>query len=493
MEDAWYSGQSEETRRRRERIPPMLDEVEELKLLPYSSSGINWEDISSFYEHIISKLEVTPEHPFAISVPFLHADEFMKRSAEILFEKLRVPNVLFQPESVMSLASIGATTGLVVIMGYRSTSICPVFESYEMSHASRNISIGGHNVSNSLRSLMKEEDPTFSPSSVELELIKTMLGVCAPSRSTPHEAKPPSIEYELPDGKVIRLNDSRWKCVENSRLFIGRKEYKTIPECILGSILSLDIPYQKELTSCICLCGGSSIFPGLDDRIHGDLSLISDHLPTRPKVIAKPERDIASYMGISIYASVTHCFSKMAVCREVYQGCWAVECMLGYYLDKSSGKCIKACDIGYEANQDGECSLISSSSLSYPNTDIFAGVNVKSTSVSNLSRCLVCENDPYRMAVLEIGELYVKCICRSVFEGSDCSNLTPIIDSSPKSNIWIYILSGAIVVILIIIGCLFCKYRKKGIVSRLYLHDGIRDSLPTLPIKPPVEEKAILV
>ncbi|GKT25947.1 Actin family like protein [Aduncisulcus paluster] len=300
---------------------------------PYSSSGINWEDISSFYEHIISKLEVTPEHPFAISVPFLHADEFMKRSAEILFEKLRVPNVLFQPESVMSLASIGATTGLVVIMGYRSTSICPVFESYEMSHASRNISIGGHNVSNSLRSLMKEEDPTFSPSSVELELIKTMLGVCASSRATPHEAKPPSIEYELPDGKVIRLNDSRWKCVEsffpeydvppssvrNSRLFIGRKEYKTIPECILGSILSLDIPYQKELTSCICLCGGSSMFPGLDDRIHGDLSLISDHLPTRPKVIAKPERDIASYMGISIYASVTHCFSKMAVSRKEYE------------------------------------------------------------------------------------------------------------------------------------------------------------------------------
>ncbi|GKT29623.1 hypothetical protein ADUPG1_005305, partial [Aduncisulcus paluster] len=33
MEDAWYSGKSEETRRRRERIPPMLDEVEELKLL----------------------------------------------------------------------------------------------------------------------------------------------------------------------------------------------------------------------------------------------------------------------------------------------------------------------------------------------------------------------------------------------------------------------------------------------------------------------------
>ncbi|GKT36458.1 hypothetical protein ADUPG1_009423, partial [Aduncisulcus paluster] len=172
-----------------------------------------------------------------------------------------------------------------------------------------------------------------------------------------------------------------------------------------------------------------------------------------------------TYSDQTCHCSASVSSSSFQVCREVYPDRWVVECWNGYYLDKTTGSCVKACDIGYAANENGECTFISSSSSSKFSSsqptlsDDSVEIGLKSsTSLSNISRCSVCENDPYRMAVLEVGASYVECLCRSIYKGDDCTTLIPISYDDPPSKLWLIIAVSAGGAGLIVGGIIiFCK------------------------------------
>ncbi|GKT34470.1 hypothetical protein ADUPG1_007820, partial [Aduncisulcus paluster] len=158
-----------------------------------------------------------------------------------------------------------------------------------------------------------------------------------------------------------------------------------------------------------------------------------------------------TYSDQTCHCSASVSSSSFQVCREVYPDRWAVECWNGYYLDKTTGSCVKACDIGYAANENGECAFISSSSFSKFSSsqptlsDDSVEIGLKSsTSLSNISRCSVCENDPYRMAVLEVGASYVECSCRSLYKGDDCTTQNIIFYGEYTSKLWWIITLGAV-------------------------------------------------
>jgi actin-related protein len=78
--------------------------------------------------------------------------------------------------------------------------------------------------------------------------------------------------YKLPDRQVITIGNERFRCVESlfKPSFIGM-ESAGIHELLYNSIMKSDIDIGKDLLSKVVLSGGSTMFPGLAERMKCEL------------------------------------------------------------------------------------------------------------------------------------------------------------------------------------------------------------------------------
>eukprot|EP00253_Pinus_taeda_P028511 PITA_28511 len=111
--------------------------------------------------------------------------------------------------------------------------------------------------------------------------------------------------YELPDGQVITIGSERFRCPEvlfQPRL-IGM-ESVCIHETTYNSIMKSDIDIRKNLYGNIFLSGGSTMFPGIVDRITMEITALAPR-SMKIKVIAPLERKYSVCIGGSILASLS--------------------------------------------------------------------------------------------------------------------------------------------------------------------------------------------
>lgn len=80
--------------------------------------------------------------------------------------------------------------------------------------------------------------------------------------------------FELPDENVITIAAERYRCAEP--LFQPRMGHmdceRNLPQSILDVVNLYDTELRHELLHNICLGGGSTKFPGLQDRLTKELT-----------------------------------------------------------------------------------------------------------------------------------------------------------------------------------------------------------------------------
>ena len=123
--------------------------------------------------------------------------------------------------------------------------------------------------------------------------------------------------YELPDGHVISLGSERFRTPEvlfNPGL-IG-SEGNGIVERLTGCIMKSDIDLRKDFYSNIILSGGTTMFPGIAERVTKELNSI---VPSamKVKVVAAPERKYSVWIGGSILSSLAS-FQTMWITKQEY-------------------------------------------------------------------------------------------------------------------------------------------------------------------------------
>jgi actin-related protein len=124
--------------------------------------------------------------------------------------------------------------------------------------------------------------------------------------------------YELPDGQVITIGNERFRCPEVlfQPSFIGM-EQAGLHETVYNSIMKCDVDIRKDLYANVVLAGGSSMFPGIGDRLQKEVTQLAP--PTmKVKIISSPERKYSAWIGGSILASLST-FSTMWIADEEYQ------------------------------------------------------------------------------------------------------------------------------------------------------------------------------
>ena len=80
--------------------------------------------------------------------------------------------------------------------------------------------------------------------------------------------------------------------------------------------MKCDVDIRKDLYANTVLSGGTTMYPGIDDRMQKELTALAP--PTmKIKIIAPPERKYSVWIGGSILASLST-FSGMWIARSEY-------------------------------------------------------------------------------------------------------------------------------------------------------------------------------
>ena len=271
------------------------------------------------------------EHPVLLTEPPHNPTSHREQLAEVFFETFRAPALFVAPPAVLSLYASGRTTGVVLDVGDGVTHCVPVYEGYALPHSIVRSDVAGRDVTDRLRALSNKSGLRLT-STAEADFAATMKEEVCYVRRTPGgegddydagsgvgggDAAAPA-PYQLPDGRVVDLGAERYRAPEvlfQPSLF-GSEE-RPVHDVLLTSILRSDMDLRPTLFSNIVLAGGTTLLPGMGDRLLYELRARAPER-TRIRISAPPERRDSAWVGGSILASLAT-FKNMWVGRSEYE------------------------------------------------------------------------------------------------------------------------------------------------------------------------------
>jgi len=259
-------------------------------------------DWDSFYEllnHIfyaLLRIEDLSNYPIFYVEPLFIPRETKEFIARVLFETHKIHSLIMIPSPILSLFSVGLTTGLIIESGHGISSIVPIINGQIYQQAVQKLNLAGFDVINNLKNLLMREGINISSSAVD-EIFKEITEKNCYFVLDPNN--PPqnvtSYGYSMPDGNTISipphvLYQSPEVLFQPANI---NSNLPSLPQATVNSLYTVDSSHWSELLSHIVLSGGNLSYPGFEERFKSELSVLLPQLGPIPKPpIEKPILEI---------------------------------------------------------------------------------------------------------------------------------------------------------------------------------------------------------
>jgi len=282
----------------------------------------SWDDMERIWRHVYDyELRVkASERPVLLTEPPLNPLQNRERMTEIMFEGFMVPAMYVAVQAALALYASARTTGIVLDSGDGVTHTVPIYEGYCLPHAVSRLDIAGRDITEYFMRLLLESGYSFV-STAEREIVKDIkekLCYVALDPTLEMKASPEEImkEYRLPDSNIIQIGSQLFRAPET--LFVPANvgiEAAGVHKMLFNSVTKCDIDVRRDLYGNVLLSGGSTLFPGLEERILKEMHL---QVPVGMlvKIIAPPERKYSVWVGASVLSCLTSFKSMWITVRD---------------------------------------------------------------------------------------------------------------------------------------------------------------------------------
>ncbi|KAI8372732.1 actin family [Radiomyces spectabilis] len=329
-----------------------------------------------------SMMRVNPtEHPLLCTEPAWNTTDKREKLVELAFEKFDFPAFYLAKDAVMTAFSVGRATALVLDAGGSLTSAVPVYDGYVLKKGILRQPIGGDLLTREILQQLKTEyqydvTPHYkiaskkhvdSGQAPEVQLrdrpgttqsyhdyqVSRVIheykeSVCQVSEVSFDEgivASRPQKPFEFPDGYNNSFGVERYRLPE---ILYQPKNFVQIPQqtedlgdnvkipsvgltqqqidnslgmhqLVYNSICNCDIDLRPLLFNNVVVTGGSTLFPGFNERLNYELPMMAPG--SKIKIHAagnQMERKCSSWLGGSILASLGT-FHQLWISKKEYE------------------------------------------------------------------------------------------------------------------------------------------------------------------------------